>query len=127
MTKDKRCAKPFAAEISTAFQNEKLAVQTEETIILQILARGSKYKSKTLARYRSHGKTENKTHPSSSNVQLNEPLESVSGQIDVNGGIFKICTGKKACNSTGIQRLLRSGRVYHNCRICSNCGSFAGT
>ena len=110
MTKDKRCAKPFAAEISTAFQNEKLAVQTEETVILQILARGNKYISKTLAWYMSHGKTEKK----SSNVQLNEPLESVSGQIDVNGGIFKICTGKKACNSTGIQRLLRSGRVYHN-------------
>ena len=86
MTKDKRCAKPFAAEISTAFQNEKLAVQTEETVILQILARGNKYISKTLAWYMSHGKTEKKTRPSSSNVQLNEPLESVSGEIDVNGG-----------------------------------------
>ena len=52
------------------------------------------------------------TRFNSSNVQLDELLR---GKVDVNGGIFKLCTIKKTtCNSTGIQRILCSGRVKHN-------------
>ena len=38
-----------------------------------------------------------------SNVQLDELLR---GKVDVDGGVFKLCTIKKTtCNSTGIQRV----------------------
>ena len=55
------------------------------------------------------------THFNSSNVQLDELLR---GKVDVNSGIFKLCTIRKTtCNSTGIQRILYSGRVKHNSGI----------
>ena len=92
---------PFSEKLLPAFENERK---------LQYITRKRTHKLSSKCHMEA-----SKTRFNSSNVQLDELLR---GKIDVNGGIFKLCAIKKTtCNSSGIQRILCSGCVKHNCGI----------
>ena len=99
----KICVKPYSAKLLSAFENEKITMSAKE-IILQVLSRGNEHISLNSVNVTWKLQILASIHPFK---RLVGGTLGSRGKVDVNCGIFKLCTIKETtCNSTGIQRIL---------------------
>ena len=95
----------YSAKLSSAFENDKIIVYMPK----KSFTRGNEHKSADKLKLINNTVKCHMEALQNSPQQFKCSLErafGISGKVDVNGGIFKLCTREKACNSSGIQGLL---------------------